>query len=97
MIWTVVCIICTFVSGGMDGCILVNMYISIMWYGRLYVCLHVHWYLVVRTVVRMLICTLVSGGMDGCMYDMYICIWWYGRCMYVNMYIGIWWYGQWYV
>jgi hypothetical protein len=82
--WTVVCmLICTFISGGMDGCILVNMHISIMWYGRLYVCLHVHWYLVGRTVVCMLICTLVSDGKDGCLYvNMYIgtkCIWWYGR------------------
>jgi hypothetical protein len=84
VVWTVVCIlICTLVSGGMDGCIYVNMYIGIWWYGRLYVCLYVHWYLVVWTVVCMTICTLVSGGMDG--------------CMYVNMYIGICWYGPLYV
>jgi hypothetical protein len=39
VVWTVVCIlICTLVSGGMDGCIYVNMYIGIWWYGRLYVC-----------------------------------------------------------
>jgi hypothetical protein len=25
------------VSGGMDGCMYVNMYIGIWWYGRLYV------------------------------------------------------------
>ena len=59
-------LICTLeqnVSGGMDGCMYVNMYIYIWWYGRLYV----------------LIYTLVSGDMDGCMYHMYICIWWYGR------------------
>ena len=52
MIWKVVFIlICTLVSGGMDGCMYVNMYIGILWYGQLYV----------------LICTLVSGGMDSCM------------------------------
>ena len=58
-------LICTLVSGGMEGCMYVNMYIGI---------------LVVWNVVCMLICTLVSGGMEGCMYvNMYIGIWWYGR------------------
>ena len=34
----VVCmLICTLVSGGMEGCMYVNMYIGIWWYGRLYV------------------------------------------------------------
>jgi hypothetical protein len=34
-----VCIlICTLVSDGMDGCMYVDMYIGILWYGRLYVC-----------------------------------------------------------
>jgi hypothetical protein len=73
--------ICTLVSGGIDSCMYVNMYIGIWCYGRLYV--YVHWYLVVWKVVCMLICTLVFGGMAG--------------CMYVNMYIGIWWYGRLYV
>jgi hypothetical protein len=51
-------LICTLVSGGMDGCMNVTM---------------IHWYLVVWTVVCMLICTLVSGSMDSCMYvNMYI-------------------------
>ena len=73
-------LIYTLVSGGMDGCMYVNMYIGIQWYGRLYVCQYVYWYLVVWTVVCMLICTLVSGGKDGCMYvNMYIDIWLYGR------------------
>jgi hypothetical protein len=31
-------LICTLVSGGMEGCMYVNMYIGIWWYGRLYVC-----------------------------------------------------------
>jgi hypothetical protein len=26
------------VSGGMDGCMYINMYIGIWWYRRLYVC-----------------------------------------------------------
>jgi len=35
----VVCmLICTLVSGGMDGCMYVNIDIGICWYGRLYVC-----------------------------------------------------------
>jgi hypothetical protein len=38
VVWRVVCmLICTLVSGGMDGCMYVNMYIGIWWYGRLYV------------------------------------------------------------
>jgi hypothetical protein len=83
MVWTVVCmLIYTFVYGGMEGCMYVNMYIGIWWSGRFYG-EYVHWYPVVWTVVYMLICTLVSVGMD--------------RCMYVNMYIGIWWYGRMYV
>ena len=31
-------LICTLVSGGMDSCMYVNMYIGIWWYGELYVC-----------------------------------------------------------
>ena len=30
-------LICTLVSGGMEDCMYVNMYIGIRWYGRLYV------------------------------------------------------------
>ena len=76
-------LIFTLVSGGMDGmdgCMYDNMYIGNRWYGRLYVCEYVHWYMVVWTIVCMLICTCLSDGMDGCMYvNIYICIWWYGR------------------
>ena len=76
-------LICTLVSGGMDGCMYVNMHIGIWWYGQWYVYQYAHLYLVVSTVVCMLICTLVSGGMEG--------------CIFVNMYIGIWRYGKLYV
>jgi hypothetical protein len=31
-------LICTLVCGGMDGCMYVNMYIGIWWYGQLYAC-----------------------------------------------------------
>ena len=74
-------LICTLVSGGMDGCMYVNMYIGIWWYEKLYLYYYVHWYLVVWTVVSMLIiCTMVSGGMNGCMYvNRYISVWCYGR------------------
>ena len=90
-------LICTLVSGGIDGCMYINIYIGVCgmdscmydniyigfwWYVWLYVCLHVHWYLVVWPVLC-ITCTFVSGGMDG--------------SMYVNMYIGIWWYGRLYV
>ena len=30
-------LICTLVSGGMDDCMYLDMYIAIWWYGRLYV------------------------------------------------------------
>jgi hypothetical protein len=73
-------LIYTLVSGGMDGCMYDNIYIGIWWFGRLYACKYIHWYLVVWTVVCMIIYTLVSGGMDG--------------CISVNMYIGVWWYGR---
>ena len=45
-------LIYTLVSGGMDSCMYVNMYIGTWWYGRFYVCVYVHLYLVVWTVVR---------------------------------------------
>ena len=32
----IIILICT--SGDMDGCMYVNMYVGIWWYGRLYVC-----------------------------------------------------------
>ena len=54
VVWTVVCILictlvsggmegcmyltCTLVSGGMDYCMYVNMYIGIWWYRQLCVC-----------------------------------------------------------
>ena len=39
VVWTVVCmLICTLVSGGIDDCMYVNMYIGVWWYGRLFVC-----------------------------------------------------------
>ena len=39
MVWTVECmLICTLASSGKDGCMYVNMYIGIWWYGRLNVC-----------------------------------------------------------
>ena len=31
-------LICTLVFGGMEGCMYVNIYIGIWWYGRMYVC-----------------------------------------------------------
>jgi hypothetical protein len=31
-------LICTLISGCMDCCLYVNIYISIWWYGQLYVC-----------------------------------------------------------
>jgi hypothetical protein len=68
-------LICTLVSGSMDGCMYVNMYIGIWWYGRLYECYYDTLVSGGMDVVCMLICTLVSGSMDS--------------CMYVNMYIGI--------
>ena len=35
----VVCIlICTLVSGGRDGCMYVNIYVGVWWFGRWYVC-----------------------------------------------------------
>jgi len=61
-------LIFTLLSGGIDSCMYVNIYIGIWWYGWLYVCQYVHWHLVVWSVVCMLICTWVSSGMDGCMY-----------------------------
>ena len=70
----IVCMLmCTLVSGGMDGC----MYL---------ICTLLQMYLVVWMVACMLICTLVSGGMDCCMYvNMYIGIWWYGR-LYISVF-----------
>ena len=93
VVWTVVCmLIGTLVSGGMDGCMYVNMFIGIWWYGRLYVCQYVHWYLMVWTVVCMLMCIFVSGGMDDvCMLICSLVSGGMDGCMHVNIYIGIWW------
>jgi hypothetical protein len=57
-------LICTFVSGSMDGCMHVNMYTVS---GGMDRCMY-------------LTCTLIPGCMDCCMYvNMYIGIWWYGQ------------------
>jgi hypothetical protein len=74
VVWKIVCMsICTLEYGGMDGCMYLNMYIGIWWYGR---CIYVNMYIGIWWYGQLyvLICTLVSSGKDGCMYvNMYIC------------------------
>ena len=56
-------LICTLVSGGMDGC-MYDMYIGIWWHGQLYV--------LICTLVS-------GGKDGCMYVNMYIGIWWYGR------------------
>jgi hypothetical protein len=56
-------LICTLVSGGMDGC-MYDMYIGIWWHGQLYV------------LICTLVSGGMDGCMYV---NMYIGIWWYGR------------------
>ena len=55
-------LICTLVSGGMDGC-MYDMYIGIWWHGQLYV--------LICTLVS-------GGKDGCMYVNMYIGIWWYG-------------------
>jgi hypothetical protein len=56
-------LICTLVTGGMDGC-MYDMYIGIWWHGQLYV--------LICTLVS-------GGKDGCMYVNMYIGIWWYGR------------------
>jgi hypothetical protein len=88
--------ICKFVSGGMDCCMYVNMYIVIWWYGRLYVCyydtlvsepMYILTYIQPSippdTNVHISIHTIVHTTRYQCIIVTYI------EPMNVNMYIGI--------
>ena len=56
-------LICTLVTGGMDGC-MYDMYIGIWWHGQLYV--------LICTLVS-------GGKDGCMYVNMYIGIWWYGQ------------------